>query len=334
MASRLLGAITFPGLRACALALQLVELILVTRHRALLQVVHCRQHGRHSKSSRQFRRRILGVLGAASLLSVVFPSTGTLSRLEDCCSVKAMVRTSSQVIVQARINWQRYEWYWNLYHKGTLVFEIEKLHERLGSTDPFSLHHAYLITQGPVVRIGPNDLHINDPDVFREMTKVGSPLIKDPEFYSFISFPGTSIGETDPNLHRIRRQVLTPAFSPQRVQYLAPMVKAKVDRLLERFNGFASQSEPVNMFKAAKAFTMDIISDIVLGKELGCMDDPEFKNQFIEYLHASFSAGWIGTAFPNFLKFSLTFPIFPLPIMEFRNVHISYPKTPRLQLTS
>ncbi|KAK7186865.1 benzoate 4-monooxygenase cytochrome p450 [Paraphaeosphaeria sporulosa] len=200
-----------------------------------------------------------------------------------------------------------YEWYWNFHHKGMLVFEIERLHERLG----------------PVVRIGPNDLHINDPEVFREMTKVGCHFTKDPEFYSFITFPGTSIGEVDPNLHKIRRQVLTPAFSPQRVQYLAPMVKNKVDRLLERFNSFASQSQPVNMFKASKAFTMDIISDIVLGKELGCIDNPEFKNQFIEYLHASFASGWIGTAFPNFLKFSLAFPIFPIPIMEFRNTEFN-----------
>jgi hypothetical protein len=214
-----------------------------------------------------------------------------------------------------------------------LVFEIERLHERLGSNESFSSQYMNLIIQGPVVRIGPNDLHINDPEVFREMTKVGCHFTKDPEFYSFITFPGTSIGEVDPNLHRIRRQVLTPAFSPQRVQYLAPMVKTKVDRLLERFNGFASQSQPVNMFKASKAFTMDIISDIVLGKELGCIDNSEFKNQFIEYLHASFASGWIGTAFPNVLKFSLTFPIFPIPIMEFRNVHTSYPKTQKHQLT-
>lgn len=214
-----------------------------------------------------------------------------------------------------------------------LVFEIERLHERLGSNESFSSRYMNLIIQDPVVRIGPNDLHINDPEVFREMTKVGCHFTKDPEFYGFLTFPGTSIGEVDPNLHRIRRQVLTPAFSPQRVQYLAPMVKTKVDRLLERFNGFASQSQPVNIFKASKAFTMDIISDIVLGKELGCIDNPEFKNQFIEYLHASFASGWIGTAFPNVLKFSLTFPIFPIPIMEFRNVHISYPKTQKLQLT-
>jgi cytochrome P450 len=59
------------------------------------------------------------------------------------------------------------------------------------------------------------------------MTKVGSQFTKDLGFYNFVTFPGTSIGETDPARSRIRRQVLTPAFSPARVQQLAPVVKGR-----------------------------------------------------------------------------------------------------------
>lgn len=177
-----------------------------------------------------------------------------------------------------------------------------------------------------MIRIAPNELHINDPDMFLEITKVGSQFTKDPGFYDYITFPGTSIGETDPIRHRIRRQVLTPAFSPLRVQEIAPMVRAKVDRLLERFDEFAARSEPVNMFRATKAFTMDVVSTIVFGKGLGCIDDPEFRNQFIEYLHSTFEMGWTATAFPNLTAFSLSLPewvsekLFPIPIMEFKKV--------------
>jgi cytochrome P450 len=179
---------------------------------------------------------------------------------------------------------------------------------------------------GPVIRIAPNELHINDPEVFQEITKVGSQFTKDPGFYDFITFPGTSIGETDPIRSRIRRQVLTPAFSPARVQELIPMVKEKVDRLLGRFLESSHRSEPVDIFMAVKAFTMDVISEIVLGKELGCMKDPGYKNQFIEYLHSTFDMGWTATAFPNLTVFSLSLPewisalLFPIPIMEFKKV--------------
>jgi cytochrome P450 len=177
-----------------------------------------------------------------------------------------------------------------------------------------------------VIRIAPNELHINDPDIFLEMTKVGSHFTKDPDFYEFLMFPGTSVGETDPFRHRIRRQVLAPAFSPTRVQELAPMVKHKADLLLSRFEDFAARDEPVNMFRASKAFTMDVISDVVFGKSLDCFADPEFYNKFIEYLHSTFEMGWTGTAFPNLTRFSLSLPdwlserLFPIPIMEFRKV--------------
>ncbi|CAI6335377.1 unnamed protein product [Periconia digitata] len=189
-----------------------------------------------------------------------------------------------------------------------LLFEIERLHQQLG----------------PVVRIAPNELHINDTDVFQEITKIGSPFTKDPGFYNFITFPGTSIGETDASRSRIQRQVLTPAFSPSRASELATSVKDKVDRLLERFVESSNRSEPVNLSMAVKAFTMDVISEIVLGKELGFMMDPGYRNQFIEYLHFTFDMGWTATAFPNMTIFSLSLPdwlstaLFPIPIMQFK----------------
>ncbi|CAG8974303.1 hypothetical protein HYALB_00011972 [Hymenoscyphus albidus] len=125
-------------------------------------------------------------------------------------------------------------------------------------------------------------------------------------------------------LHSIRRVVLTPAFSPARVQELAPMVKENVDLLLKRFEGFAKNGSPVNIFTSTKAFTMDIISKIVFGKELGCIEDPAFRNQFIEYLHGTFEMGWPATTFPNLTRLSLSLPdwiadrLFPIPLMEFK----------------
>jgi cytochrome P450 len=180
-----------------------------------------------------------------------------------------------------------------------------------------------------VIRIAPNELHINDPEIYLDITKVGSHFTKDRSFYEFITFPGTSIGETDAGKHRIRRAVLTPAFSPTRVQQLASMVEEKVDQLLGRFEEFEAEGKPVNISAGTKAFTMDIISKIVFGKELGCIQDPVFKNQFIEYLHSTFDMGWTATAFPNLTKFSLSLPewlsevLFPIPLMEFKKVRIT-----------
>ena len=223
-------------------------------------------------------------------------------------------RYPGSIIAAVSPSW--YDWYWNYHHNGTLLFEIERQHR---------IH-------GPVVRIGPNELHVNDPEVFLSMTKVGSKFTKDPNLYTFISFPNTSIGYTDPAGHRVRRQVLTPALSPNRIRELEPMIQKKIAKLVKRLEAVAESqtSTPVNINRVCKALTIDIISDIVIGRDFQCLDHPVFKNDFIERLHAAFDMGWTATAFPTLTKMSLALPeklsriLFPIPILLFKEVSVDY----------
>jgi hypothetical protein len=179
-------------------------------------------------------------------------------------------------------------------------------------------------TIGPVIRIGVNDLHISDIAVFKEINKVNTRFTKDAHFYQFISFPGTSIGETDPSRHRIRRKVLTPALSGTRVQELAPLIEAKANRLLERLGD--AGSAPVCVTAAAKAFTMDVISKIVLGEEQRCLDHADFRSSLSDNLQAAFETGWIGPSFPTISAIAMWFServpvsLFPMPHIQFKKV--------------
>jgi len=183
---------------------------------------------------------------------------------------------------------------------------------------------------GPVIRIGVNDLHISDHEVYQDIFKTNTSFIKDAEFYQYISFPGTSIGETDPEKHRIRRKVLAPALSGTRIQELAPLIESKSVQLLARFEKSASQygsaSAPICINSAAKAFTMDIISKIVLGEELGCIAEPNFRSELSDHLQAAFSMGWIGPSFPLLSSIALWISqrvpvsVFPMPHLKFKQV--------------
>ena len=46
-----------------------------------------------------------------------------------------------------------YEWYYDLYLNGQFTFRLEALHKRYG----------------PIIRINPNDIHIDDPNYFDEV---------------------------------------------------------------------------------------------------------------------------------------------------------------------
>ncbi|KFA51588.1 hypothetical protein S40293_03972 [Stachybotrys chartarum IBT 40293] len=201
-----------------------------------------------------------------------------------------------------------WELYWNYYRNGEMIFEIERLHK----------------VHGPVIRIGVNDIHISDPRVFYDITQVKSTFTKSADFYQHISFPKTLIGESDVAWHRTRRRVLAPALTGSRLQGLAEDVMLKSRHLMARFEEAAAKSSPVCINAAMKAFTMDIISPIVLGQDFECVLDDQFHNQFSEHLRAAFSVGWISTAFPLTSAFALkvasytSVSIFPLPLLTFK----------------
>ena len=116
-----------------------------------------------------------------------------------------------------------YKLYRNFKRRGQFIFEIEQLHKQYG----------------PVVRFGIRDLHVNDPEIYLEMTKIGSRFRKDPKFYDRISFRNTSLGFLDPYQHRARHTVLVNAtFSPKNVHRLANLAEEKVSKLIDRFERY------------------------------------------------------------------------------------------------
>ncbi|KAK5625850.1 hypothetical protein RRF57_001566 [Xylaria bambusicola] len=216
----------------------------------------------------------------------------------------------------AAISTSSWEFYWNYYHNGRMLFEIERLHEVFG----------------PVIRIGVNDLHVSDPEIYQDLTRTNSGFTKDVGFYLTISLPGTSIGETDPEKHRVRRKVLSPALSGRRVQELAPAILQKTKELLARFENASDASSSICVTSAAKAFTMDIISKIVLGQELGCVADPAFRNELTGHLDAVFRMGWTATAFPRLsglalqvMSMTAVLP-FPVPLASLKRSCLSITK--------
>ncbi len=135
----------------------------------------------------------------------------------------------------------------------------------------------------------------------------------------------------DPVKHRVRRQVLSPAFSSARVQQLSARVGEKVNQLCEKFKGFAEFSTPVNINASFKAFTLDLVSEIVFGEEFGVIESPGFHHPHVDILHAAVKQGWISRSFPKLSQISLSLPIwvstllFPIPIEEFRRVRLLFP---------
>ncbi|KAL8658077.1 MAG: hypothetical protein Q9202_007630 [Teloschistes flavicans] len=210
----------------------------------------------------------------------------------------------------AALSTEWYEWYWNIHKPGQLLFEIERLHQQYG----------------PVIRIGVNELHIDSPNYFQEITKVGSRFYKEPNFYRGISYPSSSIGLVDPIAHRIRRQVLHPIFTASRVQTIAHKLQSKVEHLCRKFDESVSEDAPVNLYAAFKSLTMDIVSEMIFGESFHVIDSPGFQHPHLDALHDAVKKAWVFRTFPKLGWLSLNLPdlvsstLFPIPIIELGKV--------------
>ncbi|KAJ5462572.1 benzoate 4-monooxygenase cytochrome P450 [Penicillium sp. IBT 31633x] len=188
-----------------------------------------------------------------------------------------------------------YEFYYDLFpHKLQYLWKIDELHERYG----------------PIVRINPIHLHINDPEYLDEIYAGGKrKRNRDPWYYR--SEPNGPLGwsvfqAVDHDVHRIRRAALNPFFSKRSIQELEPMIAGKIDALSSRFEAAVRTGEIVPLTYACGALTMDVISAYAFGAETGNMVRQDWGAEYLDAYSKLSQFGPIGRQFPWLAKFCLT----------------------------
>ena len=159
------------------------------------------------------------------------------------------------------------------------------------------MHRRY----GPVVRIRPNVVHVNDPS-FIEQLYLQSPHLRRERAQTFLNLfiEHLSVLPTkDHQLHRQRRAVLSRFFSQQNVRRLVPAINETLANLLDRMEAWARKGNPVALNAAYKAATKDIIQAYALGDGQRCLEMEDLNAPFFKILnterlsHISVHFHWI-----------------------------------------
>lgn len=133
------------------------------------------------------------------------------------------------------------------------------------------------LDQGPIVRINPWELHINDPDYYDELyAEAGKKRDKYLYYTEQFGNPKSMIGTVSHDLHRIRRAPLNKFFSKASVMRLEPVIQEKVDKLLSRLREFQESGRPLTISLAFACFTNDVVSEYAFAKSynyLGTSED-------------------------------------------------------------
>jgi len=178
-----------------------------------------------------------------------------------------------------------YIWYWNVLQDGQFYRRIEALHARYG----------------PVVRIGPNEVHLADPDYYDKIYNVGGHFYKDPVFYDVLGVPAmfTAI----PNdLHRRRRAPLNHFFSRRAVLDLEDIVREKAGRLCRRVRETLAAGRPADLRSGLRAVSIDVLTEYAFADCWDHLDAPDFNAWFSEAVRDTGVMWWTFQQFPFLLK--------------------------------
>jgi hypothetical protein len=177
-----------------------------------------------------------------------------------------------------------YEFYFDVILEGRFQFEIQRLHT----------------IYGPVIRISPECVHVNDPGFVDILYTSGSQKRdKDPiqsnQFGTGVSSFGTSFHD----LHRVRRSGIGHLFSKAAIASLVPMISAKARQLCDRIEqDFAGKNRPVPLTDAITCFTSDIITEYAFRQTSSWLTLTNFSPNMHDVTSTSLRSGHLWRHFP------------------------------------
>jgi cytochrome P450 len=175
-----------------------------------------------------------------------------------------------------------YRWYYDIYLGGEFLNHLGELHKQYG----------------PVVRIGPNELHFSSPEAFDDIYCVGSKFTKDPGLYDCFGMREGIVGAIDPVWAKNRRDVLSPLFSRRAINNLEGVIQEKVDMLIESILHPRNKNKAINYSLAVRCATLDIITSYCFGKPVGALEREDFSHPIVTSLVAMMSNLWASKYWP------------------------------------
>ncbi|GME42204.1 cytochrome P450 [Neofusicoccum parvum] len=131
------------------------------------------------------------------------------------------------------------------------------------------LHEKY---NKKAIRIAPNELHISDVNLYKTIYRQGSPYLKDPAFYAGFGEPTSLFPDVDQQRHKQLRKIMNPMFSKGTINKYEILIKEQLQLLTDKLRRLSAEG-PVEMHKAFKCFTGDVIGGIAFGRPIGLINE-------------------------------------------------------------
>ncbi|KAJ5691755.1 hypothetical protein N7462_001178 [Penicillium macrosclerotiorum] len=166
---------------------------------------------------------------------------------------------------------------------GQFMFQYRRLHEQYG----------------PIIRISPNEVHIQDSSFFDEMFSQTLHWDKPDHLqYRFNNETGT-FPTPKHEIHRRRRAAVNPFFSKQRIADVSWIMQEQLNTLCARIrNEYQGTDQILRLDWMWGCITSDSIVRYCFDQSYGFLDAPDFKSAFMQAMVNLFDGIHLVTQFP------------------------------------
>ncbi|KAI1153993.1 cytochrome P450 [Nemania diffusa] len=161
--------------------------------------------------------------------------------------------------------------------------------------DLIALHQRH----GPVVRIGPNELSVGDPEAFLQIYRANKAYAKSAS-YSVVkgSRPFDMTGERSEKIHSAQRRLVARAYSMESTMRLEPQVHDLMATLLRKLDEVAFSKQTIELSYWIQLFAFDVIGAVSFSKPYGFVSSGSDslgadKNFFPRLARSLHGAAWI-----------------------------------------
>ena len=216
---------------------------------------------------------------------------------------------------------------------GQFIWQYRKWHEQYGKQAPFGLQkrEAYSNAKGPIVRISPDEVHIQDSEYFHTLFSNSQKLDKLKRLEHRFNNPKAIFPTSEHETHRLRRSALNPFFSTREIALQSPVIQNRVNRLCDRLQKeFAGSGRILVMDDMWGCLTSDTIVEYCFDRSYRFLESPDFRATFVDAMKDLTNGVHVVTQFPwilaivNYLPDSVVKTLQPgmESVIDFNNVGI------------
>ena len=154
---------------------------------------------------------------------------------------------------------------------------------------------------GPIIRISPYEIHINDPEYIDEVYPgPGRRTEKYDWAMKMFGLKYSFFATLNHELHRLRRSNFAHYFSKASLVRLEPGIQAMVDKFVFRLHQCQGTGRVINLLDLYACLTGDIIGQYAYARPFGFLDDEDFAPYWHKLMmdvsmngHVAKQFGWI-----------------------------------------